>query len=290
MTFVGILLALLAERLIGHLPRVGEPMLLQKLVVGVQRYVPLGPYWRSGASPLILLALACAATGYIDWLLSAPLPNLAFGSVVLFLCLGPRNLASDIHLLLDAHEKNDAAAERMLTLSLLRGPGRQATRRDLVGALFIQSHERLFGVLLWYFAVGPTGAVLYRLASRMPRFLHETQPETAAEQTAVMLHAAAAWLPAHLTAALFGLAGSLDQALMRWRELAASTFGTWRERVWAVLAEVSAASLSVEDDQAHAMVPASLEEALHEVLAIQQRALMILLAAFGLFTAGGWIT
>jgi len=57
-----------------------------------------------------------------------------------------------------------------------------------------------------------------------------------------------------------------------------------------VLGEVSAASLSVEDEEEHAIAPASLEEALHEVLAIQNRALLILLAAFGLFTAGGWIT
>jgi len=47
MTFIGILLALLAERVLGHLPRVGEPMLLQQLIVNVQRYVPLGRYWSS---------------------------------------------------------------------------------------------------------------------------------------------------------------------------------------------------------------------------------------------------
>ncbi len=289
MIFVGILLALLAERILGHLPRVGEPMLLEKLVVGMQRAVPLGPYWRSWLSPVVLLSLACVATAFIDWRVREPLMDLAFGTVVLFLCLGPRNLASDIHLLIDAHEKNDAVAERMLTMSLLRGPGRTATKRELIGALFIQSHERLFGVLLWFFAAGPTGAVLYRLASRMPRFLHETQPDTPAEQGAVALHAAAAWLSGRFTAALFGLAGSLDQAMQRWRELRAGTFQNWRDRTWAVLAEVSAASLSAEDEEQHPVEPASLEDALREALAMQNRALLILLAAFGLFTAGGWI-
>lgn len=288
MTFVGILLALLAERILGHLPRIGEPMLLQKLVVGVQRYVPLGAYWRSWLAPVFLLALATTLTALLDWWIRHPLPDLAFATVVLFLCLGPRNLSGDIGLLIEAHEKNDAAAERTLTLALLRGPGRQATRRSLIGALFIQSHERLFGVLLWFFAAGPAGAVFYRLASRMPRFLHETQPDTAAEQAAVALHAAAAWPSGHFTAALFGLGGSLDQALRRWRELRAEPLANWRERVWAVLAEVSAASLTVEEGEAGPVVPATLEACLHEVLAMQQRALLILLAAFGLFTAGGW--
>lgn len=290
MTFIGILLALLAERVLGHLPRVGEPMLVQQLVVNVQRYLPLGAYWRSWLAPVLLLAAGTALAALLDIWIAHPLPDLAFATVVLFLCLGPRHLAADIQQLIEAHEKNDAAAERTLTLALLRGPGRQATRRSLIGALFIQSHERLFGVLLWFFAAGPAGAVFYRLASRMPRFVHETQPDTAAEEAAVALHAAAAWVPARLTAALFGLAGSLDQALKRWQELRAGVFASWRERVWAILAEASAASLTTEDGEAGPVVPATLEAALREVLAMQQRALLILLAAFGLFSAGGWIT
>ena len=289
MTFIGILLALLAERVLGHLPRVGEPMLVQQLIVNVQRYVPLGAYWRSWLAPVLLLGAGTAVAALLDYWIAHPLPDLAFGTIVLFLCLGPRYLGADIQQLIEAHEKNDAAAERTLTLALLRGPGRQATRRSLIGALFIQSHERLFGVLLWFFAAGPAGAVFYRLASRMPRFLHETQPDTPAEEAAVALHAAAAWVPARLTAALFGLAGSLDQALKRWQELRATVFVNWRERVWATLAEVSATSLATEDGEAGPVLPATLEAALREVLAMQQRALLILLAAFGLFSAGGWI-
>jgi membrane protein required for beta-lactamase induction len=289
-TFIGILLALVAERALGHLPRVGEPMLLQQVVVTVQRVVPLGVYWRSWLSPVLLIAVGTAAAAALDWWIRQPLLDLAYGSVVLFLCLGPRGLAGDIHRLAEAYDKNDAAAQRTLSLTLLRVPGPQATRRSLIGALFIQSHERLFGVLLWFFAAGPAGAVLYRLASRIPRFLHETRPDTGAEQMALTLHAAAAWLPSRVNAALFGLAGSLDQALLRWRRLRDENFANWRERTWATLGEVSAASLTVDEGEAGPMVPATLEECLHEVLAMQQRALLILLAAFGLFTAGGWIT
>jgi len=288
-TFVGILLALLAERILGHLPRVGEPMVLQQLVVSVQRLVPLGAYWRSWLAPAFLLAIGTALAAALDWWIRQPLLDLAYGSVVLFLCLGPRHLAGDLQRLIEAHEKNDAPLERTLTLALLRGPGRRASRRSLIGALFIQSHERLFGVLLWFFAAGPAGAVLYRLASRIPRFLHETQPDTNAEEAAVTLHAAAAWLPSRVNAALFGLAGSLDQALLRWRGLRDETFANWRERTWAVLGEVSAASLTIEEGEAGPVLPATLEECLREVLAMQQRALLILLAAFGLFTAGGFI-
>jgi AmpE protein len=290
MTFIGILLALAAERALGHLPRVGEPMVLEQLIVRVQRWLPLGAYWRSAAAPVLLLGAGVALAGALDGWIQQPLADLAYRTVVLFLCLGPRHLGGDIQRLVEAYDRNDFTAQRTLTLALLRGPGPQATRRSMIGALFIQSHERLFGVLLWFFAAGPAGAVLYRLASRMPRFLHETQPDTAAERVATALHAAAAWLPGHLTAALFGLAGSLDQALARWRALRAETFAHWRERTWAVLAEVSAASLTVEEGEAGPIMPATLEACLREVVAVQNRALLILLAAFGLFTAGGWIT
>jgi membrane protein required for beta-lactamase induction len=289
-TFIGILLALAAERVFGHLPRVGEPMVLEQIVVRVQRLVPLGVLWRSAFAPVLLLALGVAAAAALDWWIRQPLLDLAYGTLALFLCLGPRHLGSDIHRLIEAYDRNDLAAQRTLTLALLRGPGPQATRRSMIGALFIQSHERIFGVLLWFFAAGPAGAVLYRLASRMPRFLHETRPDTPAEDAAVMLHAAAAWLPSRVNAALFGLAGSLDQALVRWRALRAETFANWRERTWAVLAEVSAASLTVEEGEAGPMVPATLEECLREVVAMQNRALLILLAAFGLFTAGGFVS
>ena len=155
MTFVGILLALAAERALGHLPRVGEPMVLEQLIVRLQRAVPLAAYWRSWASPVVLLGVGTALAGALDWWIRQPLVDLAYGTVVLFLCLGPRDLGSDLQRLIEAYDKNDLAAQRTLTLALLRGPGPQATRRSMIGALFIQSHERMFGGLLWFFAAGP---------------------------------------------------------------------------------------------------------------------------------------
>ena len=113
MTFIGILLALAAERILGHLPRVGEPMVLQQIVVTVQRVVPLGVYWRSGLAPVLLLAVGVAAAAALDWWITLPLADLAYGSVVLFLCLGPRGLAGDIHRLIEAYDKEDLAAQRV---------------------------------------------------------------------------------------------------------------------------------------------------------------------------------
>lgn len=290
MNLIGILLALLAEKLIGRVPGYTRPAVLKRLIVSVQQHVPLPAYWRSGAAPVIFLVLAVGSVAVLDWWLRHPLFDLLVSAVVLFLCLGSRDLSDDIYQLLAARDQNDEAAERKLKLALLRSPDRRGSRRSLIGALFIQSHERLFGVLLWFIATGPAGAVMYRIAGGMPRFLHETQPDSAAERTSVWLHSVVAWLPARLTVALFGLAGSLDLALAEWRRQLAAHGTPWRERSWALLAEVSAASLAVEEDEAGTVMPATLDGCLREVLAIQQRALLILLGALGLFTAGGFIS
>ncbi|HUS23406.1 MAG TPA: cobalamin biosynthesis protein [Candidatus Binatia bacterium] len=290
MTLIGIVLALLAERAFGHLPGVGEPRLMERVIVHVQRAVPLPRYWRSAFAPMVLLALALLAAAGVDWLLrGVALARLAFGSMVLFLCLGPRDLSEDVHRLLAARGAGDAAAAELLTRTLLRGPDSHVSKRSLIGALFIQSHERLFGVLLWFFAAGPAGAVLYRVASRMPRFLHETQPGTDAEDAAVSLHAAAAWIPARVTTLLIGMAGSLDHLLREWGLLRRTQRLPWRDSSWAVLADVGSSTIAVDASETGFAVPATLDACLREVLAVQQRALIILLAAFAMFTAGTFV-
>ena len=288
MTLIGILIALVAERLGGQLPWLGQPRLIERLIRAPQKLVPVPAYWNSVAAPVVLLLLVAAAVAGLAHLLKHPVLNLIFDAGVLFLCLGPRHLSHDIEQLIAAREAGDEESERKLTRMLLLGPERRSSRRSLLGALFIQSHENLFGVLLWFIAIGPAGAILYRLASRMPRFLHESQPGTGAERSAMVLHAAAAWVPARLCAALYGLAGSLDQSLHQWRKQFSLRGGNWRDRSWALLSDVSAAALTVEEETGAAL-PARLEDCLREVLAMQQRALLILLAAYGIFTAGGII-
>ena len=168
---------------------------------------------------------------------------------------------------------------------LMHGPQPDPSHRTVLGALFIQSHERLFGVLLWFFVLGPAGAVLYRLASRLPRILHDSADGSAAMHTSDALHGLLAWLPARATVVLYGLAGSLDDALETWRKLATEPH-EWRSHTWALLAEVPGASLRMEEPDGAAVVPESLRASLDEVARMQFRALIVLLAFFAIFTTG----
>lgn len=288
MIFVGILLALMVERALGHVPGWGEPVIFPALVRNVQRIVALPVLWRSYAAPFLLLAPPVAAVWYLGSELSNSFAELGFATVTLILCLGPRDLADDVQRLLRAREQGDDAAVAQLSRVLMRGPQPEPTHRSLLGALFIQSHERLFGVLIWFFVFGPAGAVLYRLGSRLPRILREHQPDligAPALQCAEALHGLLAWLPARITALIYGLAGSLDDALAEWRQLELADH-EWLSHTWAILAEVPSASLMEEEPDGSAAVPPTLDATLHEVLQMQTRALMILLALCAIFTTG----
>jgi membrane protein required for beta-lactamase induction len=285
MTFLGILLALTLERVLGHYAWWGRPVLFLGYFRALRSLLPFARFWASGLAPLVILVPPLAALYYVHGLIYSPFLDVLVSGGVLLFCLGPRDLAEDVHSLLAARARGDNDAVLLLSRALQRGPHADPTRRTLIGALFIQSHERLFGILLWFFAAGPVGALLYRLVSRMPRALNEVTPDSRAVRAAETLHDLIAWIPARMTALLYGLAGSLDDALGVWRGHSFSTGLEWRTSTWAVLAEVPAASLHMEDadgDEA----PANFDESLSEVLRMQARALLILLAFFAFFATG----
>jgi membrane protein required for beta-lactamase induction len=282
MKFLAMLLALVAERLFSPhrdaATRLGYWPLLQKLL-------PFPAFWRSEIMPPLAVLPPALLAGWLqhDSGVALLLPLEAF---ILFLCLGPRDLADDVQRLRSARAAGDAATVARLTAVLQMGPEPDADHRSLLGALFIQSHERLFGTLWWFLAGGPAGALLYRLASRLPTLIEDH--ESPAARSAALLHSVLAWLPARLTAALYALAGSMDDAIADWRRLRESAHPDWKRQTWTVLATVSSAALDWEDGGGPVLA-SSLDAALAEVLRMQTRALLILLALGALFTAGAWI-
>lgn len=244
-------------------------------------------------APFATWLLAFALAGLVALIgssLSGGLTQLAYATAALFVCLGPRDLADDVQRLRAARAAGDAATVARLTRSLQRGPAPDADHRSLLGALFIQSHERRFGACLWFIVGGPAGAVLYRIASRLSALVETPS----AQRSAALLHNLLAWLPARLTALLFGLAGSMDDALdaLKRVQREAPTAGSdgWQPRTWSLLAEAANASLDWEDAPGSGpMIASSLDATLAEVLRMETRATLILLALVALFTAGVWV-
>lgn len=288
MNFIAIVLALAVERAFPQGTALGESRLLASLLRALKG---LGRASDHAALSWLLTLLAVLLTLAIDRLLTGGFTQVLFGGLVLFLCLGPRDLSDDVQRLMAAKARGDAAEAERLSRTLQQSPDGNAapdeSHRGLIGALFIQSHERLFGVLLWFMVLGPAAAVAYRLASRLPRLLEQLGYSSGTQQAALQLHGLGAWLPARITALLFALAGSMDDALSAWRRIGELHYSeAWRSHSWAVLAEVGAGSLAVQDENGGMMVAPRLDAALREVLRMQTRALLVLLAGFAVYTSG----
>jgi membrane protein required for beta-lactamase induction len=283
MKLLAMLLALAAERLFSPYRDSAQR---QDSRAWLRRLLPLPALWRSAALAPLLAGVPALLALLFENSLPGELLRLPYDALILFLCLGPRDLADDVQNLRAARAAGDSAAVTRLSGALQMGPEPDADHRSLLGALFIQSHERLFGPLWWFLATGPAGAVLYRLASRLPALIED--PASPAAHVAQQLHAVLAWLPARLTSLLYALAGSMDDALSHWRQLRLSAHPDWRRQTWNVLATVASAALDWEDGGGP-VVASSLDAALAEVLRMQLRALLILLALAALFTAGVWI-
>ncbi len=172
--------------------------------------------------PLIPVAWASRAllqTG-IPW----DLPYLLFAVLVLFFCLGPRDLASEVEEYCQALADSDAAeAERVLSeLCEVDHSG----AKDVVAveeAIFVQATNRFFGVVFWFVVLGPVGAWLFRVSDLLRRratTMGVADPErvTSSLLAIEMLQGVLVWVPARLAVIGYALSGNFDEAYNRWRQ------------------------------------------------------------------------
>ena len=100
--------------------------------------------------------------------------------------------------------------------------------RHVIEYSVLAAHRHVFGVLAWFsvlaaLGLGPTGAVLYRLAEFVSRYWHYKQRTGALpaseslQQASAQAWTAIDWLPARLTALSFAVVGSFEEAIEGWR-------------------------------------------------------------------------
>lgn len=167
------------------------------------------------ALALVLPVVVCALIAYFiqgRWL---GLAGLAFALLLLFYTFGPRELESDFEAVLKGADPNvrAAAAEHLRTLP--DGAPRAFTAPELVEAAVTASLRRRFGVLFWFFLLGPAGALGYRLAWVTASAGDALDPRTrhAARRFALALD----WVPAHLMVLAMALVSNFDAVTGAWR-------------------------------------------------------------------------
>src|SRR6201989_2065097 len=178
----------------------------------------LGDTSGAGRVAVVLLvpAVACAIlAGILHSLPFFELGWLAFAILVLVYSLGPREIETDIDAILRAPD------------SLRRDEAVAALRHDdaplgwfapvLVEAAFYGALRRRFGVLFWFFLLGPTGALGYRLGQILARgtaLVLDDATRLAARRVTDALD----WIPAHLMVFAMALVSDFDAVMGAWKQ------------------------------------------------------------------------
>ncbi|GLQ48345.1 membrane protein [Dyella lipolytica] len=167
---------------------------------------------------LLAVLVPVALCSLVIWLLHklplADLLQLAFALLVLLFSLGPHAFEADLEAILKAPDQSsrEAAAQ------VLSDDGETVAWQtaDLGEATAYAALRRRFAVLLWFFLLGPIGALLYRLARQLG---HDTSLalDPGARTFGRYLANGLDWLPAQLMVFTLALVGHWDAVIGAWR-------------------------------------------------------------------------
>lgn len=200
--------------------------------------------WMLAVLPPVLVVWAV----YVLLWRASPLLALAFNVVALYLTMGFRQFShhfTEIHLAL----KEDNLARAREVLSLWRGHryddlGREAIVRLTIEQALVASHRHVFGVIFWFVVMpGPSGAVLYRLASFLARRWAGGAADTGQfGRFAGQALAALDWPALRVTAVGFAIVGDFEDAIYCWRTQAAQ----WRDPHLGIVLAAGAGAMGVK--------------------------------------------
>jgi adenosylcobinamide-phosphate synthase len=239
MSFIAILFALLLEqaRPLGQLNPVHNTN--RGWVRWIIRNFDAGKAhhgWLSWSLAVALpAALACAMHWLLVWTLGwvvAVIWNIA----VLYVTLGFRQFSHHFTLIRDALYAGDEALARQKLAEWMRMDASELPRSEIVRHVIeysaLSAHRHVFGVLAWYsvlaaLGLGPAGAVFYRIAEYVGRYVNRPlKPTSTGVSPALQASATRAWflidwVPVRLTALGFAFVGSFEEAVDSWRQYAA---------------------------------------------------------------------
>jgi membrane protein required for beta-lactamase induction len=298
MTLLALLAALLLERLAARLLPLRRAQWLRDYAGWAAGKAAAASGWRQAALCVLLGMLPVLPIAGVAMALAETAPGavwLVFAALVLVFSLGPIDLAQEVGEYIDLESGGDTAGAARIAGILIEQDAAQ--RREMRAAavedaIFVQANNRIFGVLFWFVALGPTGlgpaaAWFFRISDLMRRQAIEQAGPTAAADGASCterLHFILAWAPARLLAASYALAGSFEEARRSWRERYGSFSGRLLERNdWLLVhvgrGAIGAATASGADPAAPARAAMRLVE----------RALLFWLTVIALLSLAAWI-
>lgn len=248
----------------------------------------------SGPSRVTLaLVLPLAICALLTWLLGrspwGELFQLLFSLVVLLYCLGPREFESDLEAILDAP---DGASREAAAQALADDHGAVAWNAPALGvAIAYAALRRRFAVLLWFFLLGPVGALLYRLGQTLGR--DESLPlDEGSRIVARRIANALDWPAAQLLTFTLAVVGHWDAVIgawRRWHTQAATT--SWYSDGPGFLGAAAQAEvlIDIEAGDGYAEEHSDPLAELRRLRSALLRALLAWLSVVALVVIGGWV-
>lgn len=247
----------------------------------------------SGASRVLLaLLLPLLLCLLLSWLLGhTALGTLLFSLLVLLYCLGPREFEADLEAILAAPDdvRREAAAQ-----ALADDGSAVAWNAPALGvAIAYAALRRRFGVLLWFFLLGPAGALLYRLAQTLNResaLPLDPDSRNAARHVANALD----WLPAQLLVFTLAVVGHWEAVIGAWRRWhqQATTATSWYRDSPDFLGAAAQADILIDIEAGDGYAEEH-SDPLVELVRLRSallRALLAWLSVAALIVLGGWLS
>ncbi len=278
MTFLSILIALLLERIAPQLLEYRHFRWLRdyaQWLIDVLHIEQLGRWMAFAILLAPLLVVIWALNGMFEQALFG-LFELAFHVVVIFFCLGPRDLDKQVDQYLDALEIGEVQQRAVMAeqiTSTTPASDLAAQTVQVCRSLFVEANIRMYAVLFWFVILGPVAALVYRLLDQwyrngyLPNSLSKVQPETG------MLAGWMDWIPARLTLFAYMVSGSFDAGLQAYRRSQHTAINNYQQNC-ELLESVGFHSLSVE----HATTQAQAMDMVRKARGLILRSLVVWLA------------
>jgi membrane protein required for beta-lactamase induction len=251
-----------------------------------------GPWVYAGIAAILLAPAAPVLL--VSYVLQSPgalwdPDYLAFAVLVVFFSLGPRDLGNEVAEYRSALDRGDTETARAVLIEMSEAQNPRVGDIDLVeDAIFVQSVNRIFGVMFWFVALGPVGAWLFRISDMLRRRAAFESLRDPAVDTVVFPAIEAAygllkWVPARLTMLGFALCGSFEDSLHCWKQHRAEA-GTPIDKTNDVLtARVGKAAMAGALEQ-----PANSSAGARNAMRLVTRTLFVWITLLALMTIAGW--
>jgi len=146
--------------------------------------------------------------------------ELAFDVVVIFFCLGPKELDSQVDSYLDSIEVGDKQQRFKAASQLTHEPPSMDIAAQVIQvckSIYVEANGRIFAVLFWFVVFGPVAAVVYRILDQLLRADYLVKVLNPVKQLINQILGWVNWLPARLTLFSYMVSGNFEAGLQTYR-------------------------------------------------------------------------